>query len=76
MQVDQGYDVLYLYLMEKFKKANTTPDAEGVKTLKSIMDPTLGKYRRHRPVEEGPETGDRAHEYGRGWQQKRTAGPD
>jgi len=35
---DQGYDVLYLYLTSKFKKAGTTPDAQNAKKLNEIMD--------------------------------------
>ena len=38
---DQGYDVLYLYLVEKFKKAGTTPDAQKAKKLKDIMDTNI-----------------------------------
>lgn len=40
-KASEGYDVLYLYLVEKFKKSNTTPAAEATKTLKSIMDPGI-----------------------------------
>lgn len=37
----QGYDLIQLYLMEKFKKSNTTIDAQGAKKLKEVMDPHL-----------------------------------
>ena len=38
---DQGYDVMYLYLIEKFKKTGTTPAAQGKKKLQEIMDPNI-----------------------------------
>jgi hypothetical protein len=41
---DEGYNDLYLYLVEKFKKAGSTPDAQGTKTLKEIMDPSIGNF--------------------------------
>jgi hypothetical protein len=39
--VDQGYDALYLYLMEKFKKSGSTPEAHANDTLKAIADPNI-----------------------------------
>ncbi|HUB80074.1 MAG TPA: hypothetical protein VMB03_14815 [Bryobacteraceae bacterium] len=39
--VDQGYDVLYLYLTEKYKKSGSTPDAHAGDTLKAIADPNI-----------------------------------
>jgi len=38
---DQGYDVLYLYLIEKFKKSGSTPEAHAKETLKAIADPNI-----------------------------------
>jgi hypothetical protein len=40
-KLDQGYDVLHLYLIEKFKKAKTTVDAQKAKKLKDIMDSNI-----------------------------------
>ena len=41
---DEGYDVMYLYLIEKFKKNNTTVDKESGKTLKEIFDSEIKTY--------------------------------
>lgn len=40
-KANKGYDVLYLYLLQKFEKTKTTPTAQAKTKLSAIMDPGL-----------------------------------
>jgi hypothetical protein len=42
-KADQGFDVMYLYLIEKFKKQGSTVEAQAKTQLKATMDPGLAQ---------------------------------